>query len=78
MDTVLATTHHVFAERPAGADHDDAIAFEADLPGIAAAAHPGDLLVLVFTVTSGDPDGNFTPNGDGPYAHGRYPNLTLP
>jgi hypothetical protein len=78
MDTVLATTHHVFQERPAGPDHDDAIAFDADVPGIAAAAQPGDLLVLVFTVATGDPDGNFTPNGDGPYARGRYPSLTLP
>ena len=29
-------------------------------------------------VTAGDPDCNYTPNGDGPQAKGRYPSLTLP
>jgi hypothetical protein len=75
---VLATATHTFMERPAGPTHDDAIAFETDMTGIAADARPGDLLVLKFSVTSGDPMGNFTPNGDGPTANGRYPNLTLP
>jgi hypothetical protein len=78
MDTVLATATHTFEERPAGANHDDAVAYEADLAGIAADARAGDLLVLAFTVASGDAGGNYTPNGDGPLARGRYPNLTLP
>jgi hypothetical protein len=77
-DTVLATASHTFAQRPAGPTQNDAVAFETDLDGIAAAARPGDHLVLKFTVTAGDPTGNYTPNGDGPAVNGRYPNLTLP
>jgi hypothetical protein len=77
-DTVLASAMHTFTERPAGPTHDDAIAFETDLTGVAANARAGDELVLKFTVTGGDRDGNYTPNGDGPFAKGRYPNLTLP
>jgi hypothetical protein len=77
-DTVLATATHTFAELPVGPTQNDAVAFETDLTGIAAAARPGDLLVLRFTVITGDLTGNYTPNGDGPLARGRYPNLTLP
>jgi hypothetical protein len=77
-DVVLATAMHTFNERPAGANQTDAIAFETDMTGIAADARPGDLLILKFSVVSGDPAGNYTPNGDGPLAKGRYPNLTLP
>lgn len=77
-DTVLASTMHTFNERPAGPNQQDAIPFEADLDAPAAPARPGDKLVLRFSVPTGDPDGNFTPNGDGPFAKGRYPNLTLP
>ena len=77
MDTVLATDTHTFTEPPAP-NQFDAVAYETDLQGAAADAKPGDVLVLKFTVASGDPDGNYTPNGDGPSAKGRYPNLTLP
>ena len=77
-DTVLATVTHTFVERPVGPTQYNAVAFETDLTGIAAAARPGDRLVLKFTVIAGDPTGNYTPNGDGPAASGRYPNLTLP
>jgi hypothetical protein len=77
-ETVVATTTHTFEERPAGAAHFDAIAFETDMNGVAADARAGDQLVLKFSVISGDADGNYTPNGDGPAANGRYPNLTLP
>jgi hypothetical protein len=77
-DVVLATARHTFTERPAGPGHDDAIPFETDLTGLAAPASAGDKLVLRFSVTGGDPAGNYTPNGDGPQAHGRYPSLTLP
>jgi hypothetical protein len=78
VDTVLATAMHTFEERPAGDAHYDAVAYETDLPGIAANAKAGDLLVLRFSVVSGEPEGNYTPNGDGPFAKGRYPSLTLP
>jgi hypothetical protein len=77
-DTVLATAAHTFVERPAGPTQNDAVAFETDMTGLAADARPGDQLVLKFSVVGGDPAGNYTPNGDGPLAQGRYPNLTLP
>ena len=77
-DTVLATAMHTFEQRPAGPGQYDAVAFETDMTGIAAAASPGDRLVLKFSVPTGDAGGNYTPNGDGPLAKGRYPNLTLP
>jgi hypothetical protein len=77
-DLVLATARHTFAEPPAGPAHDDAVPFETDMAGVAAAAKAGDKLVLKFSVTGGDPAGNYTPNGDGPQAKGRYPSLTLP
>jgi hypothetical protein len=77
-ETVLASAMHTFVGRPAGPNQYDAIAFETDLSGIAAAARPGDLLLLRFTVPSGDNGGNYTPNGDGPLAKGRYPSITLP
>jgi hypothetical protein len=77
-ETVLASTMHTFVGRPAGPTQYDAHAFEADLTGVAAPARPGDLLILRFSVPSGDPDANYTPNGDGPAAKGRYPSITLP
>jgi hypothetical protein len=78
LDTVLATAMNTFTERPAGPNQYDAIAFETDMDGIAAPAQAGDELVLKFSVVNDDPDANYTPNGDGPLARGRYPNLTLP
>jgi hypothetical protein len=77
-ETVLATAMHTFTERPPGPSQYDAIAFETDLTGLAAPATPGDLLILRFTVVSGDPGSNYTPNGDGPAAKGRYPSIILP
>jgi len=77
-DTVLASTMHTFQARPPGPGQSDAILFEADLPGVAAAARAGDLLVFKFSVPTGDANGNFTPNGDGPFAKGRFPSITLP
>ena len=76
-ETVLAAAMHTFMP-PAPPNQYDAVAFEADLPGIAAPARPGDLLLLRFSVPSGDSNGNYTPNGDGPLAKGRYPSITLP
>jgi hypothetical protein len=77
-DLVLATARHTFNELPPGPGHDDAIPFETDMTGLAAAARAGEKLVLKFSVTGGDLAGNYTPNGDGPQAKGRFPNLTLP
>lgn len=77
-DTVLASTTHTFTAPLPPANVRDAVAFETDLTGIAANATPGDQLVLRFLVTAGPQGANFTPNGDGPMANGRYPNLTLP
>jgi hypothetical protein len=77
-ETVLASTTHVFEGRPPGPTQNDAIAFDADLPGLAAPARPGDLLILRFSVPTGSSGANYTPNGDGPFAKGRYPSLTLP
>ena len=75
VDTVLATTTHTFVQK---AGSYDAIMFDADLPGIAAAATPGDLLVLRFNTIGGVSGAYYIPNGDGPLAKGRDPNLTLP
>jgi hypothetical protein len=75
-DTVLATAMNTFVEPLT--NHDNAVAYDADIPGIAASAKAGDKLVLKFTVVSGDVGGNYTPDGDGPIPLGRYPNLTLP
>jgi hypothetical protein len=78
VDTVLATATHTFIAPVAPANPRDAVAFETDLTGIAANAVAGDTLVLRFLVTNGPMGANFTPNGDGPMANGRYPSLTLP
>jgi hypothetical protein len=77
-DTVLASTMHTFVGRPPGPNQYDAILFETDLPGIAAPARPGDQLLFKFSVPSGDMNGNYTPNGDGPAVKGRFPSITLP
>jgi hypothetical protein len=75
---VLATITHTFQAPPAP-NQSNAVAFEADLPGgKAAPATPGDQLILKFSVPSGDPGSNYTPNGDGPLAKGRFPSITLP
>jgi hypothetical protein len=76
-DQLLATFQHHFVRAP---DHPfDAIAFEADADGAAAAAvQPGDQLVLRVTATAGDPGVDFVPNGDGAAAKGRDPRIDLP
>jgi len=76
-DVVLATWQHHFDPPPTGFD---AIAFEADAPGIAAAARAGDELVLRFTALGTRTDGRpvWIPNGDGRQAKGRIPSITLP
>ena len=75
-DTVIATATGTLT--PQQPDPYVAAPFEGDAAGIAAPAAAGDKLVLRFTVTGGDADTYFIANGDGAYAHGRVPNLTLP
>jgi hypothetical protein len=73
-DTMLATATNAFAPLPSPHQF-DAVPFETDVTGTAAAAAPGDKLVLRFTTVAG---GFYTPNGDGALVNGRYPSLTLP
>jgi hypothetical protein len=74
--TVLASFVHHYARSNTAPF--DAIPCEADADGIAAAAQPGDLLVLRISVTAGDTGLDFVPDGDGTNAHGRIPRLDLP
>jgi hypothetical protein len=76
VDTVLATFEHHFDPLPG--DDFDAQAFEADMPGIAAAAGEGDELVLRMTGQSTTNEMAYVPNGDGRLTDGRIPNLTFP
>jgi hypothetical protein len=48
------------------------------MPGIAAAASPGDLLLFRTTFVSGDPGALFILNGDGKFNGGQIPRLDLP
>ena len=70
-DVVLASVTHTFP--PGGG-----VQFDTDVEGIAAAAAPGDLLVLRFSTVSGASGANYTPNGDGALVGARVPSLTLP
>jgi hypothetical protein len=76
-DQTLATFTHHFAPAPAPAQF-DAVPFDGDAPGLAAAARDGDQLVLRITPVSGPMTPSYIPNGDGAAAHGRIPSLTLP
>jgi len=73
----VAQTTHMFAPNPPGPTQFDAVAFDADLAGVAAPAQAGDRLVLRFN-NVGPETGAYTPNGDGSLVGGRVPNLTLP
>ncbi|HZS39722.1 MAG TPA: hypothetical protein VFF06_22975 [Polyangia bacterium] len=71
--------HHFYVPAGTGQAQFNAVAFEADAPGIAAAARAGDSLVLRFTALNAAPGTMaFIPNGDGVKAMGRIPSLTLP
>jgi hypothetical protein len=74
--TLVSFTHH-FDKQPTGFD---AVPFEAQADGMAAAASPGDQLVLRFTALTTDPDTPmpYIPNGDGARTNGRIPTLMLP
>jgi len=70
-NAVLATVTHTF-------EPGRGVPFETDLQGTAAAAQPGDALVLVFSTVGGDAGATYTPNGDGALVGARIPSLTLP
>jgi len=76
QDTLLASFAHHFDPLPGNSF--DAIPFEADATGIAAAAAEGDELVLRFTGASALNEMAYVPNGDGRLTDGRIPNLTFP
>src|SRR5262249_30687213 len=70
-DTVLASVTHTFSPGRG-------VAFETDIPGIAAAAVDGDQLILRFRTVGGATGATYTPNGDGALVGARVPNLRLP
>jgi len=78
-DTLLASFRHHFDPLP-GAATGDATPYQADAVGEAAAAAPGDQLVLRLSAEAADAGAQnvFIPNGDGAAAHGELPSLTLP
>jgi hypothetical protein len=72
---VAELTHH-FDPGPALGT---AVPYQGDALGVAAAAHPGDQLVLRFTGGSSTMVGElYEPNSDGANTHGQIPSLTLP
>ncbi|MDB4968047.1 MAG: hypothetical protein JWN44_3736 [Myxococcales bacterium] len=74
-DHPIATWQHHFDPQPTGFD---AVAFEADAPGVEAKAKSNDQLVLRFTVQGSGTGVLYIPNGDGTKAKARIPTLTLP
>ena len=74
-DVVLASFDHHFDPQPSGFD---AVAFEAQAAGPAAAARAGDQLVLRITASNTASSTAFIPNGDGANANGRIPFVDLP
>lgn len=78
-ETPIATFRHHFDPAPAP-NQFDAVGFDGDADGVAAPAHAGDYLVLRISIESTHPPGTYQyiPNGDGIYAQGRIPSLTLP
>jgi len=74
-DVVLAAFDHHFDPQPSGFD---AVAFEGEAAGAAAAAGAGDLLVLRIIASNTTASTAFLPNGDGANANGRIPYVDLP
>lgn len=74
-DVVLASFDHHFDPQASGFD---AVAFEGDAAGPAAAARAGDQLVLRFTASNTTASTAYVPNGDGAQANGRIPYVDLP
>lgn len=75
-DTVLATAMNTFTRD--SSQPFDAVPFTTMVPGIAADADAGDLLVLRVTAVSGDPGALFILNGEGKNSGGNIPRLDLP
>jgi hypothetical protein len=77
VDTLLVTFMHHFDPQPTGYN---AVEYDADATGIAAAAAAGDQLVWRWSVVAGAdaPNGMSIPNGNGTSSGGRYPSITLP
>jgi hypothetical protein len=75
-DTVLVewTDHY----EPLGGGVFDAQPFEYDEGAPAIAFQAGDQLVFRYTGANTASTEAYIPNGDGPYANGRIPNITLP
>lgn len=76
-DHTIVTFDHRFV-MPDGAGANRAIAFEADQTGEAVDAQDGDRLVLRMTASNTANGPAFIPNGDGKFAGGRIPSITLP
>lgn len=75
-DMPLATwTEHY---EPLGGGAYDAQAFEYDQTAGAIDWKSGDQLVFRYTGNNSTSPAAYIPNGDGPFAHGRIPNITLP
>jgi len=75
-DTVLATWNQHFD--PNGGGNFDAQPWEYDEDCAAIDTLKGDQLVFRYTGTGGATNEAYIPNGDGPFSHGRIPNITLP
>jgi hypothetical protein len=56
----------------------DAQAFEYDQASPAIEWQHGDQLIFRYTGNAASAPSSYVPNGDGAFAHGRIPNLTLP
>jgi hypothetical protein len=78
-ESTLATFRHHFDPPPAARAF-DAVPYDGEAEGIAAAARPGDYLVLRMSIESTHPPGTrqYIPDGDTYQSGGRIPSLTLP
>lgn len=75
-DLVILSREHTFVrnvDQPFSA-----VPYEDRVQGVAAAAEPGDSLILRITAQNGDTGAFYIPNGDGQNAQGRIPHLDLP
>jgi hypothetical protein len=75
-DQVLATFDHHF-DPPAGGGF-DAVPYEDTREAPAAAAQPGDQLVLRYSAVQATGTVAYVPNGDGAKHNGRIPFIELP
>lgn len=75
-DTMLATVDQHFEPAPGGAL--GAQACDLDLEAPAIDFTPGDQLIFRYSGANSTSMNGFVPNGDGPTAGGRIPNIRLP